>query len=63
MTPSKLNRRDFLKSSSLAGVALAAPSIQVLGANDEIRLAVIAATAHHPREPQSLDGEGRRRDR
>ena len=36
-----LSRRTFLKSSSLAGVALAAPSIQVLGANDEIRLAVI----------------------
>ncbi|MCL4181612.1 MAG: Gfo/Idh/MocA family oxidoreductase [Verrucomicrobia bacterium] len=41
MTPSKLNRRDFLKTTSLTGLALAAPSLNVLGANDDLRLAVI----------------------
>lgn len=41
MTPSKLNRRDFLKTTSLTGLALAAPSLNVVGANDEIRVAVI----------------------
>ena len=41
MTPSKLNRRDFLKTTSLTGLALTAPSLNVLGANDDLRLAVI----------------------
>jgi predicted dehydrogenase len=41
IAPSKLNRRDFLKTTSLTGLALAAPSLNVLGANDDLRLAVI----------------------
>ncbi len=40
---SKLNRRDFMKSSVMAGaaVAMAAPYSKVRGANDEIRIAVV----------------------
>ncbi len=38
---SKFNRRHFLKATSLTGLALAAPSLNVLGANDHLRLAVI----------------------
>ena len=41
LTPTKLNRRDFFKTTSLTGLALAAPSLNVLGANDDLRLAVI----------------------
>ncbi len=40
-TSSKLKRRDFLKATSLTGLALAEPSFDVLGANEEIRLASI----------------------
>lgn len=35
------NRRSFLRTAALAGTALAAPSLHVLGANDQIRLAII----------------------
>ncbi|HCO93468.1 MAG TPA: dehydrogenase [Phycisphaerales bacterium] len=40
---SKLNRRDFMKSSVAvgAGLALAGPASRVLGANDDIRVAVV----------------------
>jgi len=40
---SKLNRRDFMKSSVAigAGLALAGPTSRVLGANDDVRIAVI----------------------
>ncbi len=40
---SKLNRRDFMKSSVAigAGLALAGPASRVLGANDDVRIAVI----------------------
>ncbi|UCD00319.1 MAG: Gfo/Idh/MocA family oxidoreductase, partial [Phycisphaerales bacterium] len=40
---SKLNRRDFMKSSMAvgAGLALAGPASRVLGANDDIRIAVV----------------------
>jgi predicted dehydrogenase len=41
MIHSNLNRRRFLKATGFTGIALAAPSLSVLGANDEIRLAVI----------------------
>ncbi len=34
-------RRTFLKSAAVAGIALAAPNAKVLGANDDIRMAVI----------------------
>ncbi len=40
---SNLNRRDFMKSSVAvgAGMALAGPASRVLGANDDIRIAVV----------------------
>ena len=40
---SKLNRRDFMKSSAAigAGLVLAGPASRVLGANDDIRVAVV----------------------
>ena len=40
---SKLNRRDFMKSTVAvgAGLALAGPASRVLGANDDVRIAVI----------------------
>ncbi|MBN2133190.1 MAG: Gfo/Idh/MocA family oxidoreductase, partial [Sedimentisphaerales bacterium] len=40
---SKLSRRDFVKSSMAlgAGLALAGPASRVLGANDDIRVAVV----------------------
>jgi predicted dehydrogenase len=38
---SKLSRRSFIKTAALTGTALSAPSLQVLGANEQIRLAVI----------------------
>lgn len=40
---SKLSRRDFMKSSMAvgAGLALAGPTSRVLGANDDIRIAVV----------------------
>lgn len=41
LTPSKLTRRGFLRTASLTGMALAAPSLQVIGANEQIRLAII----------------------
>lgn len=41
MKPQPLTRRHFLKTTSLTGLALAAPSLNVLGANAHIRLAVI----------------------
>lgn len=40
-TPPTLTRRDFLKTTNLTGLALAAASLNVLGANDDLRLAVI----------------------
>jgi len=36
-----MNRRDFLRSSAVAGAALAVPFSRVRGANDDIRVAVV----------------------
>jgi len=40
-TVKRFNRRDFLKTTSLTGLALAARSLNALGVNDDLRLAVI----------------------
>ena len=38
---SQMNRRDFLKTSAVAGLATAIPFSRVRGANDDIRVAVV----------------------
>ncbi len=42
----KITRRDFMKSSMAAGVALAVPFSRVRGANDDIRVAVVGFRGH-----------------
>ena len=37
----RINRRDFVKGSVAAGVALAMPFSRVRGANDDVRVAVV----------------------
>jgi hypothetical protein len=41
-----LNRRRFLRNSLAAGAVLAMPSSRILGANSDIRLAVIGVGSH-----------------
>jgi predicted dehydrogenase len=42
----KITRRDFMKSSMAAGLALAVPFSRVRGANDDIRVAVVGFRGH-----------------
>lgn len=39
----KIKRREFLKDSLAAGVSVFAPFSRVLGANDDIRVAMVGA--------------------
>ena len=41
MTKNKITRRSFVKSSFAAGAAMALPTHRVLGANSDIRVAII----------------------
>ena len=43
---SRLNRRQFLRGSLVAGAALAVPPSRVLGANNDVRLGVIGVGSH-----------------